>query len=187
VSAQVAPVLSILFALSELGLAIFRRAGRGTARAAGGAPWLIYGVVTVSITLGFFLAGMVPQLELDPAGLFRVLGAALFAAGVAVRWWAIIYLGRFFTVNVAIAADHRLVDGRPYRYLRHPSYAGSLMIIAGLGLALCNWGALAAMLIPSLLVFLRRMRIEEQALIRAFGDQYRDYMRRTKRLIPAVY
>ncbi len=40
---------------------------------------------------------------------------------------------------------------------------------------------------PILPVFLRRMHIEEAALLQAFGDQYRDYMHRTKRLIPAIY
>jgi protein-S-isoprenylcysteine O-methyltransferase Ste14 len=50
-----------------------------------------------------------------------------------------------------------------------------------------NWASLAALVVPTLLVFLRRIHIEEAALTAAFGDQYRDYMRRTKRLIPALY
>ena len=61
--------------------------------------------------------------------------------------------------------------------------------MAFLGLALClgNWASLAVMLVPIFLVFLRRMHVEEGALLQAFGDQYRDYMHRTKRLIPALY
>jgi protein-S-isoprenylcysteine O-methyltransferase len=184
---QTAPALSILFAASEIGLAAFRRAGRESARTDGGAPWLIYGVITASITAGFVLAAALPGLAFGPRSVFEPLGAAVFAAGVLLRWWAIVYLGRFFTVNVAIARDHRLVDGGPYRLVRHPSYAGALIIIAGIGLALLNFAALAAMLIPSLLVFLRRMRVEEQALIGAFGGDYREYMRRTKRLCPLIY
>jgi protein-S-isoprenylcysteine O-methyltransferase Ste14 len=60
---------------------------------------------------------------------------------------------------------------------------------AFLGLALClaNWASLVILLVPVFLVFLRRMHVEEGALVQAFGNQYRDYMRRTKRLIPAVY
>ena len=46
---------------------------------------------------------------------------------------------------------------------------------------------LASLLVPTVLVFLRRMRIEEDALAATFGDHYRDYMRRTKRLIPFVW
>jgi protein-S-isoprenylcysteine O-methyltransferase Ste14 len=73
-------------------------------------------------------------------------------------------------VIVAIAAGHRLIDTGPDRFVRHPSYTGALMAFFGLALCLANWASLAVMLIP---VF--------------FGNQYRDYMRRTKRLIPAVY
>ena len=90
-------------------------------------------------------------------------------------------------VIVAIAAGHRLIDTGPYRFVRHPSYTGALMAFLGLALCLANWVSLAVMLIPVLLVFLRRMHVEEDALLRALGNQYRDYMQRTKRLIPAVY
>ena len=84
-------------------------------------------------------------------------------------------------------AGHRLIDTGPYRFVRHPSYTGALMAFLGLAPCLANWASLAVMLVPVLLVFLRRMHVEEDALLQAFGNQYRDYMRRTKRLIPAVY
>jgi protein-S-isoprenylcysteine O-methyltransferase Ste14 len=101
--------------------------------------------------------------------------------------YAIVHLGRFFTVNVAISSSHRLIDTGPYRFVRHPSYTGALMAFLGLALCLANRASLVILLVPVFLVFLRRMHVEERALLQAFGDQYRDYMRRTKRLIPAVY
>ena len=61
------------------------------------------------------------------------------------------------------------------------------MAYCGLGLCLANWASLAVIMVPIFLVFLRRMHIEEAALLQAFSDQYRDYVRRTKRLIPSVY
>ena len=72
------------------------------------------------------------------------MAAAKFVVGIAIRWYAIVYLGRFFTVNVAIAADHRLIDSGPYRFVRHPSYIGALMAFLGLGLTLGNWVSLAS-------------------------------------------
>jgi protein-S-isoprenylcysteine O-methyltransferase len=185
VSSRIAFLLSMLFTASEIGLGIFRRAAHGAGRTQGGAPWLLYGVVGASVTLGFYLAAALPSLDFGSA--WTLLGYGVFAAGVALRWYAIGHLGRFFTVNVAIASDHRLIDSGPYRWIRHPSYTGLLSIVLGLALTLHNWAALLVMLVPSLLIFLRRIRIEEQALIGAFGDDYRDYMRRTKRLIPALY
>ena len=103
------------------------------------------------------------------------------------RWYAIIYLGRFFTVNVAIAADHRLIDGGPYRFVRHPSYSGALMVFLGLGLCIGNWLSVAVMIVPISLVFIWRIHVEEAALLQGLGDSYREYMGRTKRLIPSIY
>ena len=60
-------------------------------------------------------------------------GLVLFAAGLSLRWYSVVYLGRLFTYDVAIAADHRVVDSGPYRYIRHPAYSGSLLTFVGLG------------------------------------------------------
>ena len=61
------------------------------------------------------------------------------------------------------------------------------MAFLGLGLCLDNWASLVILIVPVFLVFLWRMRVEESALLQGLGDPYRDYMSRTKRLIPAVY
>ncbi|MSU69531.1 MAG: isoprenylcysteine carboxylmethyltransferase family protein [Opitutaceae bacterium] len=95
--------------------------------------------------------------------------------------------GRFFTVNVAIASDHQLVESGPYRYLRHPTYTGALLAFLGLGLCMGNLVSLGFIVIPIFLAFRRRMRVEEEALLGAFGDKYRTYMQRTRRLLPFVY
>jgi protein-S-isoprenylcysteine O-methyltransferase len=128
-----------------------------------------------------------PSADLGPVPAFTLAGTVIFAAGLAIRWYAIVHLGRFFTVNVAIAADHRLIDTGPYRFVRHPSYTGALMAFFGLALCLANWLSLLVAVLPIFLVFLWRMHVEEDALLHAFGDRYRDYMKRTKRLVPPVY
>jgi protein-S-isoprenylcysteine O-methyltransferase len=185
---SVASLLGVLFMISEVGLAIFKRSRAGAARAADrGSLLQLWLVIIVSVNVAYWLSYRLPWLNLAPAAIFIDVGAVLFAAGLALRWYSIIFLGRFFTVNVAIATDHRLIDTGPYRFVRHPSYTGALMAFAGLGFCLCNWGSLAAMIVPTLLVFMRRMRVEEDALSQGLGDKYRDYMRRTKRLIPAIY
>jgi protein-S-isoprenylcysteine O-methyltransferase len=182
-----AGLLGLGWGVSEFLLAIFKRSGKGAAPADRGSLGLIWLVICASIFLAFQLDYWLPGCRFGPAPPFHVAGLGLFALGIALRWYAILHLGRFFTVNVAIAADHRLIESGPSRVVRHPSYTGSIAIIAGLGLCLCNSVSLAVLLIPALLVFLRRIRIEEDALIATFGQRYRDYMRRTKRLIPAIY
>jgi protein-S-isoprenylcysteine O-methyltransferase Ste14 len=96
-------------------------------------------------------------------------------------------LGRFFTVNVAIAKDHRVVSDGPYRFVRHPSYTGALVAFIGLGILVHNWMAALLLVVPITIMFLWRIHIEERALSAALGKAYTDYMARTKRLIPFVY
>ena len=74
----------------------------------------------------------------------------------------------------------------PYRWIRHPSYTGTLLTITGVLLAATNWLALVGIL-PVLAALLYRMHVEEQALSEQLGEPYRAYMRRTKRLLPFVY
>jgi protein-S-isoprenylcysteine O-methyltransferase Ste14 len=114
-------------------------------------------------------------------------GLALMAAGLLLRTIAIRQLGEFFVPEVAIQPGQALMDRGLYRFLRHPSYAGSFLTILGYGLVLTNGLSLAIMLFIPGLAFGFRMHVEEAALLAAFGDDYRRYMQRTKRLIPFVY
>lgn len=114
-------------------------------------------------------------------------GLVLFVLGLIIRWTAIIHLGRFFTVNVAIAKDHQLITTGPYRFVRHPSYTGTFFIFFGFGLCMLNFFAMAAILIPISAAFVWRIHVEEMALRENFGDRYRDYAARTWRVIPMVW
>lgn len=115
------------------------------------------------------------------------LGLALMVAGLVFRAYAIRQLGRYFTPEVTIQPGQHVVEHGLYRYLRHPSYTGTFITLLGYGLALTNGLSLAIMLVLPGLAYAFRMRVEEAALRAAFGDEYRDYMRRTKRLIPFIY
>jgi protein-S-isoprenylcysteine O-methyltransferase len=111
----------------------------------------------------------------------------VFGLGLVLRWYSIIYLGRFFTVNVAIHSGHEIIDTGPYKHIRHPSYTGALLAFLGLALSLTNWASLALVMLPIVLAFSRRIAIEETALASALGSPYINYMRRTKRLAPFIY
>jgi len=114
-------------------------------------------------------------------------GVALFVIGLGLRWYAIIHLGRFFTVNVAIQNDHRVVSSGPYRLVRHPSYLGALLAFLGLGVCFINLISFAIIVVPITAAFIYRIRIEESALMESLGTNYREYAARTKRLIPFIY
>src|SRR2546423_3467851 len=125
--------------------------------------------------------------ELPRGNAVSVAAVAVFAAGLVLRWWAIVTLGRFFTVDVTIERDHKLVERGPFRWVRHPSYTGVLLAFVGWALTLRNWVAIAVLLVPIFAAFIRRMNVEEEALRGALGERYREYMKRTKRLVPGIY
>lgn len=113
------------------------------------------------------------------------LGLAVAAAGIALRWYAVLTLGRFFTTRVQTTSEQTVVESGPYRWIRHPSYTGGLLTILGVLMCSTNWISLACFLlaVPG---FLYRIRVEEGALMAGLGRPYVDYMRRTKRLVPFV-
>jgi protein-S-isoprenylcysteine O-methyltransferase len=185
---SIASELGLVYLLSEWALAAFRRAKASQARAVdSGSLRLLWLVIGLSVFVAFNIPANVPTLAMEPASTFVAAGVALFVLGMALRWYSIVYLGRFFTVNVAIAADHRVIDTGPYRLIRHPSYSGALLAFVGLGLCIANWASLAVIFVPTLLVFLVRIRIEEAALTAALGETYKLYVGRTRRLIPGIY
>jgi len=141
----------------------------------------------VSVAAGIYVAKKCPAAALPHQRSFVFAGVVLFVAGLLLRWWAIITLGRFFTVDVTIERDHELVERGPFRMVRHPSYTGVLLAFVGLALTLDNWAALLVILLPIGAAFIHRMNVEENALSSALGRQYTDYMRRTKRLVPFIY
>jgi protein-S-isoprenylcysteine O-methyltransferase len=184
-----ASILAGVYVASEIGLNIVKRARSGKTRLADrGSLALLWIVISCSMFLAFSQKYATPQFDFRTRAVSATaIGALFFVAGLAIRWYAIIYLGRFFTVNVAIANDHKLIDGGPYRYVRHPSYSGALLAFLGLALCIGNWASLAIMAVPILAVFLWRIHVEEAALLRGLGNEYQSYMDRTKRLIPGIY
>jgi protein-S-isoprenylcysteine O-methyltransferase Ste14 len=112
---------------------------------------------------------------------------ALFIAGLAIRWTAIITLGRSFSVNVAIHATQTVHKTGLFRYVRHPSYSGMMLIFTALALRTGSLLGIAVVLIPISGALLYRIHVEETALRSAFGSDYDDYSKATRRLIPGVY
>jgi protein-S-isoprenylcysteine O-methyltransferase len=176
-----------VFGISELGLLLRRRAASGTSSWDRGSLRRLWLVMLGSIGSAFLCARLVPWASLGSDRLWLRIGVTLFCLGVVLRWYAIIYLGRLFTVDVAIAADHRVIDSGPYRYLRHPSYTGLLLVCLGLGVGLANWIALLVITVPITLAIVQRLRIEEAALTASLGQSYRQYANRTARLVPFIY
>ena len=179
--------LGAIYGLSEVCLALTRRSrGRGVSRDRHSLA-LLWGVILVSVGLSIVATDWFPEAALPNRRGLYLIGLGLFLCGVILRWYSIWYLGRYFTVDVAIAKEHRLINAGPYRLIRHPSYTGALIAFLGFGSCLGNWLSILCLMLPIVGAFIWRIHVEERALTEALGDDYRAYMRRTKRLIPLIY
>jgi protein-S-isoprenylcysteine O-methyltransferase len=114
-------------------------------------------------------------------------GLAVMAAGIVVRSTAIAQLGRLHSPNVAVQADHRVVDTGLYRHVRHPSYLGAIIAFLGCAFALGNWIGVLVVMGLTVPAYLVRIREEEAALAEVLGEPYRAYQARTHRLVPGIY
>lgn len=179
-------VVSTVWVAFEIALLVVRRSAPTARRRDAGTlkalNLIIYLAVGIAFVLGSIGLGRVSVPQVLLWG-----GLAIIVAGFALRLWAVITLSRFFTVDVAIQPDHRLVQNGPYKYLRHPAYSGSLLSFVGLAVCSSSWLSGLILLIPIICVFLYRVHIEEQALSEAFPQEYREYSQKTARLIPGIY
>jgi len=115
---------------------------------------------------------------------FTYVGDAVVLAGVALRQWAIAVLGRYFSGVIGVQQDQKVIETGPYHSIRHPSYAGVLLILIGIATSMLSLAAVAAAFLLFWLGYGYRMLVEEKVLVSELGDSYVDYMRRTKRIIP---
>jgi protein-S-isoprenylcysteine O-methyltransferase Ste14 len=128
-----------------------------------------------------------PGAVIGGGGWLFSLGVAIGWLGLLLRWWSFASLGTYFTVVVKTSADQPVVERGPYRVLRHPSYTGLLLAMAGGGLMFGNWVSAAGTVGLALVALIYRLRIEERALSAALGDRYREFAAGRARLIPYVW
>jgi len=137
--------------------------------------------VSVIITIMFAVnnIAMLPDWFLYP-------GIFLMVIGILVRQWSIFILGRSFTLTISVQKNQKVVDYGPYRFIRHPSYLGMFLTVIGMVVALQSWGGILVTLVIYGLALGYRIHIEEKFLVSQLGDDYIQYMKKTKRLIPFV-
>ena len=186
------PVLTALFAvslavwaLSEVGQDL-RRRPEATKR-----EYRSRVVITVCLIAAYGLAALARARITGadyPNGVVTFgVGLVVVWVGIGLRWWSFLSLGRYFTIDVMTSEDQPVINSGPYRFLRHPGYAGLLLVLAGIGTVFGNWLSLAAAIVFPLIGLLYRIRVEEAALVDMLGDAYRSFAAGRKRIIPFVW
>ncbi len=171
---------------AALVLATYRRRGSDKVQDRGSQILLVVTILATISSLDWISAWL-PELDFSGSPWLKPLTVALMIAGLAIRWTAILKLGRAFSVNVTIRAGQQVQRAGLYRVMRHPSYAGLVLIFLAIALRSRNWLCFAVMLLFNGAALMYRIHVEEQALRGAFGEEYIEYCRVTKRLIPGIY
>jgi protein-S-isoprenylcysteine O-methyltransferase len=178
----------LLWVASEFGIWLFRRSrAPGSSGTFSVANLVLWGTIGAAVGLAIITQRFAFAHIGGSGQLLLWLGLGVFATGVAVRWWAITVLGRFFTSDLVVQSGHRIVRSGPYRVVRHPSYTGILICFLGIGLAMYNWLSLVCLLGLVGAAILYRTRVEERMLEKEFGNEYAEYRRRTRRLVPGLF
>jgi protein-S-isoprenylcysteine O-methyltransferase len=108
-------------------------------------------------------------------------------AGTAFRIYAIHCLGKFFSTTVQIKKDHKVITKGPYRYLRHPSYTGAYMAMAGCAFFLGSVMGMIILTMGMLFVYRLRIEAEEKTLLQNFKDEYAIYCMHTYKMFPLFW
>ncbi len=169
-----------------------RRAKKmGVARSAGGTRDR---VLLLIATLGQFLIPVFYIATGQPAFAAYALNPAQAGLGVLAIVASLVLfrvthkqLGRMWSVTLETREQHKLVTDGLYRYVRHPMYSSFALFALAQLLLLPNWIAGPAGLVGFGILFFMRVPYEERVMSETFGDDYRDYMRRTARIIPWIY
>ena len=182
----------LIWAASEIYLALSKRFKASSGSAESGADRSSFRVLWLTLVPSLIVGILLGLSDIghiwSHAAILRVTGLVLIGLGLLLRWWAIFTLGHLFTVRVSILTDHKLVQHGPFRWIRHPAYAGSLLSFLGLGLSFANWLSILVIMLPILGSFLYRIAVEEKALEKTFGEEYTAYCRRVPyRLIPFIF
>ncbi len=124
---------------------------------------------------------------------------AMFAVPNTIRWigavtgilcsvlmfWTLNSLGKNLTDTVVTRANATLVTHGPYRWVRHPFYVTTALVMLSVTLLTANWLIGIGSFVVLAMLAIRTPK-EEEKLIERFGQQYLDYMAKTNRFLPRI-
>ena len=115
------------------------------------------------------------------------IGIVVMLLGLILRHWSIMSLGRFFRTTIELEKGQKVIDKGPYRFIRHPSYAGIILFFVGYGIVSKDWISLGVDVCLPTGSLIYRIQIEEEALAEGIGPDYVAYQKRTKKLLPGFW
>ena len=147
-------------------------------------------ILSVCIAIGYLLSFSIGATRIGRIyhwDTFFVIGAFLTIIGLIIRINSILTLKQHFTYTVTKIEHHQLIETGFYQYIRHPGYLGQIIIFIGIATSISNWLSVLLMMIPVLVGYINRIRVEERFMTENMGTEYIDFQKKTKRLIPGIY
>jgi len=151
--------------------------------------------LAIRLTALFLVIGMLtymiypPWLDWSKVGIpewIRWLGVGIGLVGVGLCYWVFSSIGQGISTTVATRKQARLITNGPYRWVRHPLYVVGLATFGSIGIIAANWFITSCVVVAFILLVIRTQS-EEEHLIANYGDEYRDYMKRTGRFLPKIF
>ena len=114
-------------------------------------------------------------------------GITLTTVGIFIRIYSVWTLRMYFTLNVQVATEQKIIKEGPYKYIRHPAYTGSILTLLGISISFRSLFGTISSIIIIVLVYGFRIKVEEKVLEKSFESSYNDYEKQTWRLIPHIW
>jgi protein-S-isoprenylcysteine O-methyltransferase Ste14 len=179
--------VSYLYGFFEV-LMNFRQRNHGTVATLSdkGSLRLLYILITVGYLLSFSI-GATKIGRINPWNTYFAVGAVLVITGLIIRIQSMRILRQYFTYSVAKVEGHKLIETGLYKTIRHPGYLGQLLIFLGISTSLSNWLSILVMMIPVAIGYVYRISVEEIFMTEQLGQDYLNYQKRTKKIVPLIY
>lgn len=143
-------------------------------------------LVYILLFTNVFRAGCLQSTVVPHSPITTALSILLTWSGTAFAFWARHTIGRNWSATVTLKQKHELIANGPYAFVRHPIYTGFLTAILGTAIGIGELGSIIAFVV-CVCTYVLKLKVEERLLTSHFGNQYEDYKKNTKALVPFVW
>ena len=138
------------------------------------------------LLLNIFYPKILTRAKFELNFFIQVAGVVLAISCVPLIWWVFRSIGSNISETVLIKKNHELVTIGPYRWIRHPLYSSTLLLLFSISITFRDWILLGSFLACLIAFRLLVIPAEEKQLLEAFGEDYECYQSRTGTMLPWI-
>ena len=143
-------------------------------------------LILVFIILGVFKVGTLTGIYETRLNAFRIVGLVLFVVFSWIQIWSYKLLGSFYSQDIIIQKNHKIITAGIYKIIRHPQYLSQILSDLGAAIALMSYIALPVVLVLEIPLFIMRAKLEDKLLNKHLGEEYLSYKNKSGFMIPFI-